>query len=254
MSNFDASPMKTVAKALLVLKQFKYATGELGVTDISKAIEVDKVIVHRLLKTLAIDEFVVQDPSTRKYRLGPGLIALASQNLRHVPIAQMAKPWLEKVQVMTNETVMLTVRRGSDLVVAFAIESEQPVRVTAQAGDVAPMHCTAAGKLYLAFGPQSLFETILVSGLPKMTPNTLTTPEKLRKDLKKIKAQGWSSDNEEMLEGIKAVAVPLLDKAGDIQACIAVRGPAHRMTPQRVSSWVEELVIYAKECSRELKI
>jgi IclR family acetate operon transcriptional repressor len=239
MSNFDASPMKTVAKALLVLKQFKYATGELGVTDISKAIEVDKVIVHRLLKTLAMDEFV---------------IALASQNLRHVPIAQMAKPWLEKVQVMTNETVMLTVRRGSDLVVAFAIESEQPVRVTAQAGDVAPMHCTAAGKLYLAFGPQSLFETILVSGLPKMTPNTLTTPEKLRKDLKKIKAQGWSSDNEEMLEGIKAVAVPLLDKAGDIQACIAIRGPAHRMTPQRISSWVEELVTYAKECSRELNI
>jgi DNA-binding IclR family transcriptional regulator len=57
-----------------------------------------------------------------------------------------------------------------------------------------------------------------------------------------------------MLEGIKAVSVPLLYKAGDIQACIAVRGPAHRMTPQRVSSWVEELVIYAKECSRELKI
>lgn len=252
MSTFDASPMKTVAKALLVLKQFKHASGELGVTEIANVVGIDKVIVHRLLKTLAMDEFVVQDPATRKYRLGPGLIELASQNLRQIPIAQRAKPWLEKVHSLTGETVMLAVRRGTDLVVATAIESDQPVRVTAQAGDVAPMHCTAAGKLYLAYGPQTLFEQVLLSGLPRMTSHTLSTPEKLRKELKKIKTQGWSTDEEEMLEGIRAVAVPLLDSTGAIQACFSVRGPANRMTADRIAKWVQELIRYADECSHEL--
>jgi IclR family acetate operon transcriptional repressor len=104
---------KTVAKSLSILKQFTPATGDLGASDVSRLLGMDKVIAYRLLRTLAAEDFLVQDASTKKYLLGPGLIELASDNLRQVPAGEVVRPWMESLRDLSDETVMFVVRRGT---------------------------------------------------------------------------------------------------------------------------------------------
>ena len=104
---------KTVAKSLAILKQFPPAAGELGASDVSRLLGMDKVIAWRLLRTLAAEGFLVQDASTKKYRLGPDLIELASDNLRQVPAGEVARTWMESLRDLSDETVMFVVRRGT---------------------------------------------------------------------------------------------------------------------------------------------
>ena len=104
---------KTVAKSLSILKQFTPATGDLGASDVSRLLGMDKVIAYRLLRTLAAEDFLVQDASSKKYRLGPDLIELASDNLRQVPAGEVVRPWPESLRDLSDETVMFVVRRGT---------------------------------------------------------------------------------------------------------------------------------------------
>jgi len=104
---------KTVAKSLSILKQFTPATGDLGASDVSRLLGMDKVIAYRLLRTLAAEDFLVQDASSKKYRLGPDLIELASDNLRQVPAGEVVRPWMESLRDLSDETVMFVVRRGT---------------------------------------------------------------------------------------------------------------------------------------------
>lgn len=104
---------KTVAKSLSILKQFTPATGDLGASDVSRLLGIDKVIAYRLLRTLAAEDFLVQDASSKKYRLGPDLIELASDNLLQVPAGEVVRPWMESLRDLSDETVMFVVRRGT---------------------------------------------------------------------------------------------------------------------------------------------
>lgn len=243
---------KTVAKALAILKQFTPVAGDLGASDVARLLGMDKVIAYRLLRTLATEDFVVQDPATKKYRLGPGLIELASHNLREVPASESARPWMESLRDLCDETVMFAVRRGTEVVVSLPLESRQPMRVTANVGDAESMHSTASGKVMLAFGPESLFDEVLVTGLPAMTPRTITSPDKLRAEVKRVRARGWAMDNEECVTGIRALAAGVLGRGGAIEGCLAIRGPATRLTDAMIERVAPELVRAAQAVSKKL--
>jgi DNA-binding IclR family transcriptional regulator len=212
----------------------------------------DKVIAYRLLRTLASEDFLVQDPSSKKYRLGPGLIELASHNLREVPASEIARPFMESLRDLSDETVMFVVRRGTETVVSLPLESRQPMRVTANVGDAESIHSTASGKVMLAFGPESLFDEVLVTGLPAVTPRTLTTPDKLRAEVKRVRTRGWALDNEECVTGIRALAAGVFGRGGALEGCLAIRGPASRLTDAAVERVASELVRAAQSVSQKL--
>jgi IclR family KDG regulon transcriptional repressor len=243
---------KTVAKALSILKQFTPSAGDLGASDVAKLLDMDKVIAYRLLRTLSSEGFLVQNPATKKYRLGPGLIELASHDLRQVPASEVARPWMEHLRDLSGETVMFVVRRGTESVVALPLESHQQMRVTANVGDAESIHSTASGKIMLAFGPESLFDEVLVTGLPAITPRTLTSPDKLRAEVKRVRSRGWSLDNEECVAGIRALAAGVFGRNGAIEGCLAIRGPASRLTDAVIERVAPELVNAAKAVSSKL--
>jgi len=243
---------KTVAKALNILKQFTPAAGELGASDVARLLGMDKVIAYRLMRTLASEEFLVQDAVTKKYRIGPGLIGLASQNLREVPAGEAARPWMEGLRDLCDETVMFVVRRGTEAVVSVPLESRQPMRVTANVGDAEALHSTASGKVMLAYGPESLFDEVLVTGLPAVTPRTLTTPDKLRTEVRRVRTRGWALDNEECVTGIRALAAGVFGRSGSLEGCLVIRGPASRLTDKVIEEVAPELLKAAQAVSRKL--
>jgi len=221
--------MKTVAKAVQLLKMFTPDHDDWGVSELGRAAGINKVIVHRLLRSLAEGEFLAQDPNTRRYRLGAGLIELVRTNLRHVNVAEIAHPFLAALREETGETVLLSVRRGDSVVVVAAFEGRQLIRVTADVGDTASLHASASGKLFLAFETGNVLAQLRGKPLEKFTARSVTSLAALKKVVDTTRTRGWGLDDEEYVPGIRAIAAPIRARTGVIQACVAVRAPSDRM-------------------------
>jgi IclR family KDG regulon transcriptional repressor len=245
--------MKTVAKAIQLLKMFSADHEEWGVSELGRAVNMDKVIVHRLLRALADGGLLVQDAETRRYRIGPGLFALAQRNLGSVDVTALARPYLERLRDETGETILLSVRRGDVVVVALPCESRQAVRVSAVVGDSVPMYCSASGRVFLAFGSSALLHELKASQLRAMTPHTITKKDAIAKQLVEIKRRGWSVDDEEIVEGVRAIAAPVFGPTGEVECCVALRAPSARLSRIEMPKVARKVVATAEGIGEELR-
>jgi IclR family KDG regulon transcriptional repressor len=245
--------MKTVAKAIRLLKMFSAEHEEWGASELGRAVEMDKVIVHRLLRALAEGGLLVQDGETRRYRLGPGLIALVHGNLGSMDLPSLARPHLERLRDETGETILLSVRRGDVVVVALPCESRQAVRVSAEVGDSVPMYCSASGRVFLAFGPPALVEELNATRMLSVTENTVTNRTEIAKLLVEIKRRGWSIDDEEIAVGVRAIAAPVFGPTGDVVCCVALRAPSARLPRNEMPKLARKVAATAKDISEELQ-
>lgn len=232
---------KTVAKALSILRQFGTTDNELGVTEIARSLGLDKVVVHRLLRALAAERFVVQDEQTRRYRLGGGLIELARRHLREQPLAEVARPWVEQLAATSSETVLLAVGRGTQVVVALPALSKHVLAVSASIGDSESMHCTSVGKVLMAFGPTTLLAQVIATGLTRKTERTITTATRLRAAVEQTRQNGWSLDDEELVAGVRAIAAPVFGPDGHALGGVAIRAPSARLTDARIRKLLPSL-------------
>jgi len=219
---------------------------EWGASDLGRAVDVNKVIVYRLLKTMAEEGFLTQDPKSRRYRLGPGLILLVRNNLQKDNISDLSRPFLETLRDQTKETIMLTVRRGLSVVVALPCESQQAVRVAAQVGDQAPIYSSATGRLFLAYGPKSLWDEIKKVGITPLTEKTVKNFTQLRVHVEDVRKRGWALDDEEGVLGLRSIAAPVLRPNGEIICCVALRAPSSRLPISKVNKIAREIVATAK--------
>src|SRR5579864_9774629 len=119
--------MKTARKAVRLLRAFTRQEPELGVNELARRLDLDPATVHRLLRTMQAERFVEQDETTRKYRLGLGVLELASGLLQQRWIVGMAMPYLEELHSKTEETVILDVFNGAEVVCLAALNSPQEV-------------------------------------------------------------------------------------------------------------------------------
>ena len=244
--------MKTVRKALAVLKQLAEADGPMGVTEISVATGVDKAIVYRALRTLVDETFVAQDPASRKYQLGPGLLHMAGLQLRQLPFVEIAKPHLLRLWAETNETIHLCVRHDLEVMLTQVYESRQGVRVSSRLGERAPLHCTAGGKIFLAFGPSDLIDRAGKAGLAPRQPNTITDLAKLRADIGTVRKRGYSIDLEESDQDYSAVAARVASHDEHCLAAVAIALPIRRYRAKSVDELVRPLIECADAISADL--
>jgi IclR family acetate operon transcriptional repressor len=100
-------------------------------------------------------------------------------------------------------------------------------------GALNPMHCTALGKAILAHYPPDRVEEIIAKGLPRRTSHTLTTPERLRDELERVRIQGLATDDQENELGVRCTGAPIFDYTGKVIGAISVSGPAGRITKER---------------------
>ncbi|MFL9990035.1 transcriptional regulator, IclR family [Burkholderia sp. GAS332] len=245
--------MKTLAKSLDVLAQFASASTDLGVTEISHLTGIDKVIVHRILKTYAEYDYLVQHPTTRRYRLGNAILALAAAQQHSFPPLEAARPHLLQLWKGTSETIHFTVGRKDEMVVLQVYESPLPNRVAADLGEHVPMYCTAAGKQWLAHLPESAIRDYLKRvPLVSRTPQTITDPELLLAELERTRERGYAQDHAEYEDHLHALAAPIVNSRGELLACVALAGPAARLTKRSMTKLAPLLTERAQAISAEL--
>jgi IclR family KDG regulon transcriptional repressor len=237
------SEMKTLARGLRVLELLGDTEDGLGITELADQLQIDKGSASRMMHTLAKYGFAEKDDDTRRYRLGPKVVTLSRSLLSRMPLRETAKPFLRQLVDETGECAHLGVFSQGKVLYADQQESPATLRVNTAVGSVAPLHCTALGKVLLAFGDYPIPEE-----LSKHTSRTIVNPEMLRYNLEQTRQQGYAIDDEEFDYGVRCIAVPVYDFRDKLVGSIGISGPAARITLDQIP----ELAKIVVDCGEKL--
>lgn len=244
--------LHSVKNAMKILHLFSLDKPELGVTEISSEIGISISSTHRLLSTLLKKGYLKQNKRNKKYSLGFSLLGLTGVIVETMEIHKESKPILNDLAEQLGETVYLNVLEGPEVVYIHKVESKHPFRFYAHIGKRNPAYCSSAGKVILAHQSKEVINSILQMELIPYTPNTVTDPEKLRKELTDIKNVGYSVAIEEFREGVVSIAVPVRDYTGEVIAAINLVGPKQRMLEDQFLRYNQHLQIAGRKLSRIL--
>ncbi len=235
--------VQTVDRALDILESFNYQHEELGVTELARKLGLHKNKVFRLLASLECRGYIEQDGRSGNYRLGLKTFEVASVFLHHLGLRRQARPLLEDLVAKCNETAYLAVLDGSDVIYILMHETTHTVRVIPRLGHRLPAHCTASGKVQLAFESEDRLQQLFGgAALPKLTEKTITDHAALRAHLAEVARQGFAVDNEELEEGVCCLAAPVRDYSHKVVAGVGLSGPVSRFGPERIQGELTPLV------------
>uniref|UniRef100_UPI0031014EAF IclR family transcriptional regulator n=1 Tax=Neorhizobium sp. EC2-8 TaxID=3129230 RepID=UPI0031014EAF len=244
--------LSSVSMAIRVLKAFEGDDAEIGVTELARRLGIAKSTVHRLAVTLLAEDFLEQNRETGRYRLGLGLFGLGSLVRNRMDLSTEARTLLMDLRNKTDETVLLAVPAGPEVMYIRVQPSRQAVRISAEIGMRAPYHSTAAGRVMLAFLPESRIATMIEASLPQRTPKTVTDPEKLQRLLGNIRRLGYAVEDEENELGMRAIAAPVHDAQSEVVGAVAVAGPVQRLSLKNLNGFAEPLLVAARAISARL--
>jgi DNA-binding IclR family transcriptional regulator len=243
--------VQSVDRAIGVL-EFLARTGWAGVTEVANALDIHKSTAHRLLATLLDHGLVDQDAHTDRYRLGLGLVSLASTVTADLDVLQYARPVGERLGEETRETVTVSVLIGDEVMVIHQSMPSASVLSVDWRGKHLPLHCTSDGKVLLAHLPETRQRAILTKPLARFTEHTIVKPGELRAQLETIRTAGYGYTLEELELGLNAVAAPVYLGTGTVAATIGVSGPAFRLAEQSIPAMGALTRSAAAEVSRRL--
>lgn len=238
--------MKTVRDAVGVLQCFSASEPLLGVTEIARRTGMHKSSVSRIMATLEDTRFLERDPTTRRFRLGDGLYALAAPMFSRRSLAETVRPVLEKLATTAGETASFNIWNGREATVIESAAGTNAIGHFAPIGMRNPAHCTSSGKLLLAFDPRADLETLLEEGLHQYTQNSITDAEDLRAALAEIRANGVAVNRGEFLEDVGAVAA-LVKREGDrVAGALSLSVPMYRFDHERQAELSAIVTEYAR--------
>lgn len=244
---------QVVDRVVDILEAFPKYGPELGVSDISRLLGLKKATAHRLLSALRRRGLVTQDPVSRRYRLGLKLWELGSMATSQVDWVHRVKPYLQQLTDETGETSHLAVLSDGQVLYVEKVESPRSLRIPSQVGRRLPVHCTAIGKALVAFLPDEVLESIVAHrGLVRFTSNTITDLDRLRNELAIARERGYTTDNEEIEEGLACIGAPIRDHSAHVVAAISIAGPASRVRSERMGEHIRAVVAAANSISKML--
>lgn len=237
-------------RVINILEAVASADRPMLTADLTEACDLPKATVHRICGLLCERGYLRHQIGARGYVPGPKLIDFANLVRASQTHNMVQHTVLESVARQVGETCNIAIPDGTAMVYWDRVETKWPLRHQLPIGARVPLHCTANGKLYLSNLPAKQRERLLSKfKLNKLTPNTITDRDKLESMLAEIAASGVSTDNEEFIEGMIAVAVPIKDPVGRYVAGIAIHAPVVRMSLEEAISHVDILRAAAQELS-----
>jgi DNA-binding IclR family transcriptional regulator len=227
------NPIQVVERMMRLLDVLEKHPEPLGLKQISQYTSLHPSTAHRILAAMAADRLVDRvEPGS--YRLGMRLLELGNLVKSRISVRELALPLMRELHAHTGETANLSVRHDDEIVyVERSSSGRAAMRVVHVIGARAPLHVTAAGKLFLLEeGFARLRDYAKRTGLAPHTKNTLSSVQLLERELEKIQRQGWATDSEEAELGVRCVAAGIRDDSGTLVAALSLSSPADRMKLQ----------------------
>lgn len=227
----DTERIPTNLRTLMILEVLGKHDGAMSATQINEHLGLPKQTVHRLCATLEASGFLARSGNSKKYHVARRLRDLGSGLLHNSRDHIARHQILRDVAASVGETVNYVAPGNSGMNYLDRVETDWPFRVQLPVGTSVPFHCTASGKTFLASLTPRKREALIASlDLQKLTPHTLSEPKDLVEELTRVRKQGFALDQEEFIEGMVAIAVPVADPQGRFVAALAYHGPTQRMS------------------------
>jgi DNA-binding IclR family transcriptional regulator len=245
--------IQSVDRSIRILKALAAGPGRLGVSELSARLGLAKGTVHGLLRTLQEHGLVEQHADSDKYQLGPQLLQLSNRYLDLSEIRSRSLAWSELLASRAEEAVRVGVPHDRGMLVVHHVFRPDATLQILEVGAVLPLHATALGKAVLAYLDRETADDLLRDGLPKLTGHTQSAPAALRRELEKIREQGYAVEREEAVLGEVGLAAPIFDRRGEPVGAIGVAGPRERVLRRGREGPVAAAVIEAaRGISRDL--
>jgi DNA-binding IclR family transcriptional regulator len=247
------NPVQSAERIFQVMEMLA-ENGEMGLMEISAALDLHKSTVHRLLMSLVYMGYAKQDETTQKYMLSYKIVNMAGKILDRMDILQVAKPYLERLSDLSGEAVHLVQREGNHILYIYKIEAKVgTIRMVSHVGMIHPMYCSGVGKAIMATLPEREVKQIWnESVIEKKTDKTVTDYDEMQKLLEEVRKNGYALDDEENEKGVRCIAACLHGYQNEVKYAFSISGPTSRMTRERVMELAVDVKKVQEELSREL--
>lgn len=241
-------------KLLLLLEHMAQLKEPARLQDLAHQMGMPSSTTLRFLSALQNREYVARDIDTGRYFLTFKLCGLADSVRANQSLRNIGLPFLRSIGMAFDETAHLSIE--ADMAVLYIESVHGPSKTLLhlqRIGNIAPLHCTGAGKLLLlSYSARQFDQLLAVKGLPRYTAHTIITRAALEAELAQVREQGFAYDNEECEEGARCIAAPIRDYTGRIVAGISVSGPVTRMTDSHIEKNLPALLDAARQISSRL--
>ncbi|MGI6250390.1 MAG: IclR family transcriptional regulator [Anaerolineaceae bacterium] len=229
--------IQSLDRGLELLEIISKSQEPLGLPELAQSLEVDRSTVFRLLGTLLLRGYVIQDQQTKRYSIGYKVVEISRRAIDRNSLRMISKPYLKDLVNETNESVNLVVLTGREIVCIDQESCPSPLAVTNDIGATFLPHATALGKAVLAFAPdeirKSIIDTIVFESY---TPRTIVNMQVLENSILSIRQQFFALDDEERYIGVRCLAAPIFDYRNKVIGAVGISGPTIRFSLEKVDS------------------
>jgi IclR family KDG regulon transcriptional repressor len=244
--------IEAVVTTLNIIEHMAQARGPVGVSELASAVAMPKPRIYRHLRTLVSRGYVSQEPQSEKYGLTMRLShigrAVADQTGVHVAMRSVMPALRERV----HQSVVVGQIEDEGVRVLDILRQASAVEISSQPGTLFDFHCTAQGKVALAFGPPKLWKKLQRTPLRQWTDATKTNLDRLKAEVDKVRKRGWAVAPGEVLSGINALAAPVFDAGATLVATIGILGSIQHLAPRPAPAMVAAVLEAAADFSRRL--
>jgi DNA-binding IclR family transcriptional regulator len=245
--------IQSVNRAIAILSLFNHRRPRLGITEISRILNLPKGTVHGLVRTLLSAGFLQQDPATRKYQLGLKLYEMGITLAVNLEINQKAVGPANKLAKSVNLVSRIAIWDGDSALITLIVDPRSNSLFVHQIGPRIPAYCSSVGKAILAFlNNEELNAYLNRTELIPYTPKTITQKERLLRELEETRQRGYSIDQEETTSGLACIGAPIFGKGGHLEASISISGDPDRFRKKQLKGLYEKLIKTAGEISRSM--
>lgn len=239
-------------RGLAVLEAFNADLPNPTATELATATELPRPVVRRVLLTLQRLGYVTT--SNGRWTLTPRVLSIGQHYTATHALTELAQPHLMRLAEQTGESATLATLDGNEVVYIARVPVRRVLSVTVAPGTRTPVHATSLGRVLLAWEPAERVDRMLAeSGMPRLTPHTVTDPAQFRDILGEVREQGWSMVISEREEGLISLSAPIRDHSDQVIAAVASSTSAGRATPEGLrEEVVPVLVDTARHISAEL--
>ncbi len=238
----------TNLRLLMLLEEVARAGVPVTPSAVNEVLGLPKPTIHRLFATAEAEGFLQRDIDGKSYSPGRRMRRLATNTLSAERVRTVRLSILKSLALKIGETCNISIPERDGMYYLDRVETHWPLRIQLPIGTQVPFHCTASGKMYLSTLRSDYLDRFLQNAdFEKMTERTVTNPKALKELLAETRARGYATDNEEFMQGMSAIAVPILDDRGRLLATLSVHAPRPRSALPDLIGYLSDLQKAATE-------
>ena len=244
--------VQSIGRAFAIMEEIARNRDGIGLAELSKRVGLHNSTTFHLVRTMVSLGYVRQLKDSKRYRIGRPLFALAANALDEIEMMSLATPVLEALSRETGESAHFSVRMGDAVVVLARTSGPGAFQLADRVGVVRPAYCTALGKVMLAALTAEQFESYIARAeLTAQTPNTITTVDRLRREIAEVRRTGVGIDDGEFDPEARCVALPVRDFTGQVVGAIGISGPVWRLSIDTLHKRARVVHVAADKLSAE---